>query len=251
MSSYQVGCDIGGTFTDIVVVDEHGQVYTDKSDTTPRDLGEGVIGAITNVAESIGVTPEELLSQTTRFVNGTTAVTNSIAELRGARVGLLVTRGFRDTLRIARSARTAERDHHRQLNVPDVVARDCIVEVNERIDRKGEVVVPLTEEEARRAIAALVDRGVESLAICLLWSFMNPAHEELLRDIAEREHPQLYTSVSSTLYPMMREYERMMTTVLNSFTGLRVAEYTSSIEGRLAERGLKRSEEHTSETPVT
>jgi N-methylhydantoinase A len=239
MSSFQIGCDIGGTFTDIVVLDEHGQVYTDKSDTTPRDLGEGVLAAIDNVARQLGVETDELLSQTTRFVNGTTAVTNSIAELRGAKVGLIVTQGFRDTLRIARSARNAERDHHRQLSVPDVVDRDCIVEVNERIDRKGEVVVELTEADAKRAIDELVERGVESLAVCLLWSFQNPAHEELLRAVAEREYPELYTSVSSTLYPMIREYERMMTTVLNSFTGLRVAEYTAGIEKRLGERGLR------------
>jgi N-methylhydantoinase A len=238
MSSFQIGCDIGGTFTDVVVLDERGRTYTDKSDTTPRDLGEGVIAAIGNVAGQIGISPEQLLSQTTRFVNGTTAVTNSIAELRGAKVGLVVTRGFRDTLRIARSARNAERDHHRQLSVPDVVGRDCIVEVNERVDRKGEVVVGLTEDEARRAIDELVAKGVESLAVCLLWSFQNPAHEQLLRDVAAREHPELYMSVSSTLYPMMREYERMMTTVLNSFTGLRVAEYTAGVEARLGKMGL-------------
>src|SRR3954454_14045118 len=191
MSSFQIGCDIGGTFTDIVVLDEHGRVYTDKSDTTPRDLGEGVIAAIDNVAEQIGVETEELLSQTTRFVNGTTAVTNSIAELRGAKVGLIVTQGFRDTLRIARSARNAERDHHRQLSVPDVVDRDCIVEVNERVDRKGEGVVHQTEPDPRRAIDELVDRAVESPAICLLCSFQNPAHVQLLRAVAEREHPEL------------------------------------------------------------
>jgi N-methylhydantoinase A len=238
MSSFQIGCDIGGTFTDVVVLDEGGRTFTDKSDTTPRDLGEGVIAAIGNVAGQIGISPEELLSQTTRFVNGTTAVTNSIAELRGAKVGLIVTRGFRDTLRIARSARNAERDHHRQLSVPDVVQRDCIVEVNERVDRKGDVVVGLTEDEARRAIDELVGKGVESLAVCLLWSFQNPAHEQMIRDVAAREHPELYMSVSSTLYPMMREYERMMTTVLNSFTGLRVAEYTAGVEERLGKMGL-------------
>jgi N-methylhydantoinase A len=239
MRSFQIGCDIGGTFTDVVVLDDQGTVYTDKDDTTPADLANGVIAAIENVAGQIGIPANELLSQTTRFVNGTTAVTNSIAELRGAKVGLIVTRGFRDTLRIARSARNAERDHHRQLNVPDVVDRDCIVEVDERVDRKGEVVVGLTEDEARRVIDELVSRGVESLAICLLWSFANPAHEQLLRDVAAREHPGLYTSVSSDLYPMIREYERMMTTVLNSFTGLRVAEYTASVEGRLNEMGLR------------
>lgn len=236
---YQIGCDIGGTFTDVTAVDSRGNVYSDKSDTTPDDLSVGLIAALENLAERIGVPLEQVLAHTTRFVNGTTAVTNSIAELRGARVGLLTTRGFGDNLLIARSARSADRDHHRQLNIPQIVPRERVIEVNERIDRKGAVVVPLSDTEARAAVRRLVDMGVEAIAISLLWSFANPHHEEQLAAAAAEEAPGLFVSVSSRLHPVIREYERTMTTVLNAFTGIRVAEYTGRIEKELGDRGLR------------
>ncbi|MFP1155040.1 hypothetical protein BHQ21_24180 [Mycobacterium sherrisii] len=236
---YQIGCDIGGTFTDVTAVDSRGNVYSDKSDTTPDDLSVGLIAALENLAERIGVPLEQVLAHTTRFVNGTTAVTNSIAELRGARVGLLTTRGFGDNLLIARSARSADRDHHRQVNIPQIVPRERVVEVNERIDRKGAVVVPLSDTEARAAVRRLVDMGVEAIAISLLWSFANPHHEEQLAAAAAEEAPGLFVSVSSRLHPVIREYERTMTTVLNAFTGIRVAEYTGRIEKELGDRGLR------------
>ncbi|MBS9376011.1 hydantoinase/oxoprolinase family protein [Rhodococcus sp. B50] len=238
MTRYQIGSDIGGTFTDVAVVDDQGRIWTDKADTTPRALGDGLLAALDNVAAQMHVGLEDLLGRTTRFVNGTTAVTNSIAELDGARVGLLTTRGFGDNLTIARSARNAHRDQHFQRNLPQLVPRERIVEVSERIDRKGVAVVPLAEAEARRAIESLVAQDVDSIAISLLWSFRNPAHEELIADIVEKEYPGIFLSVSHRLHPVIREYERTMTTVLNSFTCLRVAEYVSSIESRLAERGL-------------
>lgn len=239
MTQYHIGCDIGGTFTDIVVATSDGEVFTDKADTTPLNLADGLLQALDNVAEQIGVAVEELLGNCRRFVNGTTVVTNSIAELKGARVGLITTKGFGDNLLIARSARNAHRDHHKQLNLPQIVDRDDVVEVTERLDRKGRVVVPLTEDEARRAVRELADRGVEAVAVSLLWSFLNPVHEELVARIAAEEYPKLFLSVSSRLHPVIREYERTMTTVLNSFTGLRVAEYTERIERELAERGLR------------
>ncbi|ORV51705.1 hypothetical protein AWC03_21735 [Mycobacterium europaeum] len=236
---YQIGCDIGGTFTDVTAVDSRGNVYSDKSDTTPDDLSVGLVAALENLAERIGVPLDQVLAHTTRFVNGTTAVTNSIAELRGARVGLLTTRGFGDNLLIARSARSADRDHHRQLNIPQIVPRERVIEVNERIDRKGAVVVPLSDTEARAAVRRLVDMGVEAIAISLLWSFANPHHEEQLAAAAAEEAPGLFVSVSSRLHPVIREYERTMTTVLNAFTGIRVAEYTGRIEKELGDRGLR------------
>ncbi|HEY1973588.1 MAG TPA: hydantoinase/oxoprolinase family protein [Pseudonocardia sp.] len=236
---YQIGCDIGGTFTDVAAVDSTGAVHTDKADTTPGDLAVGLIQALENLAGRIGAPLRELLGSTTRFVNGTTVVTNSVAELRGAKVGLITTKGFGDNLLIARSARNAHRDHHKQLNLPQIVPRHRVVEVTERVDRKGTVVVPLTEEEARRAVGACAAAGVEALAISLLWSFANPCHEELLARIAAEMQPGLFVSVASRLHPVIREYERTMTTVLNSFTGLRVAEYTGRIERELAERGLR------------
>lgn len=236
---YQIGCDIGGTFTDVTAVDSRGVVYSDKSDTTPHDLSVGLIAALENLAQRIGKPLDQVLPDTTRFVNGTTAVTNSIAELKGARVGLITTQGFGDNLLIARSARSADRDHHRQLNIPQIVPRERVVEVTERIDRKGSVVVALSDDDARAAVRRLVDMDVEAIAISLLWSFANPEHEERLAAAVAQEAPDLFVSVSSRLHPMIREYERTMTTVLNAFTGIRVAEYTGRIERELGARGLR------------
>jgi N-methylhydantoinase A len=235
---YQIGCDLGGTFTDVAAIDSDGRVHTDKADTTLDNLADGLLRALENLAERVGRDLPELLRDTERFVNGTTVVTNSIAELRGAKTGLVTTLGFGDNMLIARSARNAHRDLHKQLNIPQVVPRDLVVEVPERIDRKGRVVVPLDEADARRAIDQLVERGVEAVAVSLLWSFLNPEHERLIADIVERDYPHLFLSVSHRLHPVMREYERTMTTVLNAFTGLRVAEYTGKIEAELSQRGL-------------
>jgi N-methylhydantoinase A len=238
MTSYQIGCDIGGTFTDVCVIDDEGRVFTDKSDTTPADLTQGVVASLESVGAAMDISLDQLLGATTRFVNGTTVVTNSIAELDGSRVGLIITKGFGDTLRIARSPRNGERDFQLQRNIPDLVDRDCIVEVEERIDRNGEVVVPLAEAEITGALDALLAKGIEALAVSFLFSFANPVHEQRVAEIAREQYPELYLSVSSELYPMMREYERTVTTVLNSFTGVRVARYTDAIEGILAARGL-------------
>jgi N-methylhydantoinase A len=235
---FQIGCDVGGTFTDVAVVAEDGRYFSDKSDTTPDDLSRGMLRALEQAATQVGCPLEQLLAATTRFVNGTTIVTNSIATLSGARVGLITTRGHGDMLRIARSARNAHRDHHLQVNLPQIVPRERVVEVDERIDKKGTVVVGLREHDARRAIDELIAAEVDSIAISLLWSFANAAHEELLASIVESEHPNVYLSVGSRLHPVMREYERTMTTVLNSFTGLKVAAYTRTIEAELSRRGL-------------
>ncbi|HUR72821.1 MAG TPA: hydantoinase/oxoprolinase family protein [Sporichthya sp.] len=235
---FHIGCDIGGTFTDVCVRDNEGRTFAEKAETTPENLATGMVQALENAADLVGLPLEELLAATTRFVNGTTIITNAIAELRGATVGLITTKGHGDVLRIARSARNHHRDHHHQRNLPQIVPRNLVVEVEERVDRAGRVVVPLRDDDARAAIDALLARGVESIAISLLWSFANPAHEEQLAKIIEAEYPDLYISVASRLHPVIREYERTMTTVLNSFTGLRVAEYIAVIEGELFRRGL-------------
>jgi N-methylhydantoinase A len=239
MTEYQIGCDIGGTFTDVAAVATNGRTFADKAFTTPDDLTAGLIAALENLAQRVEVSLPELLGATTRFVNGTTIVTNSIAELQGARVGLITTKGFADNLLIARSARNAHRDPQRQVNLPQIVPRNQVVEVTERIDRKGAAVVPLAEKDARNAIATLADAGVDALAVSLLWSFRNPAHEELIARIAEEEYPDIFLSVSSRLHPVIREYERTMTTVLNAFTGRRVSEYVARVEGELSRRGLR------------
>ncbi len=237
--SYQIGCDIGGTFTDIAVLDGSGQLWTDKADTTPGHLVDGVEQAVTNVAEQMETTPTALLSDTDRFVNGTTIVTNNIIELSGAKTGLLTTKGFEDTLRIARSPRGESRDHLKQHNVPDIVDTDRIEGIPERSDFEGEAVVSLNETAVREAVEELVEtQGVEAIAVCYLWSFRNPEHEQRTAEIIEEMYPELYVSVSHELLPVIREYERMTTTTLNAYTGPDVAAYLDELEGQLAELGL-------------
>jgi N-methylhydantoinase A len=236
---FQIGCDIGGTFTDIAVIDSSGRRFADKADTTPANLADGVVQALENVAATAGSNLPQLLGATTRFVNGTTIVTNALAELRGARVALLTTKGHGDVLRIARSARNMHRDHHLQRNLPQVVTRDRVVEVDERIDKAGDVVVALSDQELVRVVDRVATLEVDAVAISLLWSFVNPAHETLLAQRISQRLPNVFISVSSQLHPVMREYERTLTTVLNSFTGLDIARYTQSVQGRLSELGLR------------
>jgi N-methylhydantoinase A len=236
---YQIGCDVGGTFTDVVVADDRGNVWNDKADTTPDDLSEGVERAIENVSDRVGVPATELLEGTDRFVNGTTVVTNNVVELDGAKTGLLVTKGTKDTLRIARSPRTSELDHTKQSNVPDIVPRDCIKEVPERIDYKGEAVVELDEDAVEAAVEELVEEeGVEAIAVCYLWSFRNADHEDRTRELIESAYPDLYVTTSNEVYPVIREFERMVTTLLNSYSAPDVATYIDRLQERLSSKGL-------------
>ncbi|WP_260287148.1 hydantoinase/oxoprolinase family protein [Peribacillus aracenensis] len=237
--SYHIGIDMGGTFTDIVVINHKGEIWTDKADTTPNNLIEGLLNSIENVSNQMGVSQVQLLHQCTRFVHGTTIVTNSIAELKGAKVGLLVTRGFKDTLRIARSPRTSDRDHHKQSNMPNLVERNCILEINERLDKNGRVVVEMSDEEVLEAVKQLVEvQNVETIAVTFLWSFLNDIHEQRVKRIIELHYPSIYVSISCEVHPVMREYERMNTTTLNAFTGPKVVRYVDIINQSLEERGL-------------
>ncbi len=236
---FHIGVDIGGTFTDVVVASESGRQHRAKQPTTHGEYGRGIVDALELVAaRELEMPLPDLLARTRALVNGTTIVTNAVAELRGSEVGLIVTKGTRDTLRIARAARTNDYDMQTQVPLPDLVARDAIVEVEERVDYSGDVVVALDPAAAEAAVRELVEeRQVEALAVCLLWSFQNPDHERMLGEVASRLYPDLFVSLSSTVYPVHREYERMVTTVLNSFTGRSVADYVDGLERELAARG--------------
>jgi N-methylhydantoinase A len=239
---YRIGCDIGGTFTDIIVLDENGVEWQHKTDTVPENLVEGVRNAVLGVADEVGIPPGELLADTERFVNGTTIVTNDIVELDGANVGLLTTAGFRDTLRIARSPRGPERDPIEQVNVPDIVSRNCIRGIPERVDYEGNVVVELDEEAVEEAARDLVENeGVEAIATCYLWSFQNPDHEVRTKELIEDLYPDLYVTASADVYPKVQEYERMVATALNAYTAPDVAEYVDEMERELGEMGLDTS----------
>ena len=236
---YRVGVDIGGTFTDVVVAGESGEIVRAKALTTPDDYTEGVLGAIENAAAELGTTVGELISECVGFVNGTTVVTNAIAQQRGRRVGLLTTRGFKQQAFIHRGIREIQLDLQRETRPPDIVRQRHVAEVDERVNRSGDVLVALDEDSVRREVTRLVEEeGIEALAVCLLWSFRHPAHELRTAEIVRELYPDLFVTLSCEIYPRIREYERINTAVLNSFVSAGAETYIGKLTDRFSELGL-------------
>lgn len=233
-----IGVDVGGTHTDVAVLLD-GRVERGKALTTYDDFSRGVLEAVTVAAGRYGLSLGELLARTDLFVNGTTVVTNTITELRGCSVGLLVTSGFRDVLRFAGGPRLSVLDDHLQVNVPDLLSRSAIVEIEERVDWSGQEIVPLDEDEVVAAVRRLVEvEHVESLAICFLHSYANEAHERRVLDIARSMYPDLFISASHEVYPVAGETRRFTTTVLNSFVHRDAQVYLDSLGEQLHASGL-------------
>jgi N-methylhydantoinase A len=231
--------DIGGTFTDVVVADEAGEVVRAKALTTPDDYTDGVTGAIGNAAAELGITLEELMSECAGFVNGTTVVTNSIAQEKGRRVGLLTTRGFKQSIYIHRGIREIQLDLQKETRPPDIVRQRHVAEIDERVNRAGEVLVELSEDDVRREVTRLVeDEGVEAIAVCFLWSFRHPRHERRAGEIIAELYPDLFVTLSCDVYPRIREYERMNTAVLNAFVSAGAEVYIGKLTAKAAELGL-------------
>ena len=190
---YRVGVDIGGTFTDVVVVDEAGGVVRAKALTTPVDYTEGITSALTNAAGELDTTLEALMGECAGFVNGTTVVTNAIAQQKGRRVGLLTTRGFKQAIYIHRGIREVQLDLQKETRPPDIVAQRHVAEIDERVNRRGDVLVALNEDDVRREVRRLVeDEGIEALAVCFLWSFRHPEHERRAAEIVAELYPGLF-----------------------------------------------------------
>jgi N-methylhydantoinase A len=243
--SYFVGTDIGGTFTDLVMLSETGAVTIFKSPTTPDDRTQGVLDAFDLAAKAEGVTIENLISKLTYFAHGTTAATNAFIERKGAKTGLLTTRGFRDTLRLQRcmASWAGMMDHEiahfstRSIPVP-IIPLELIEEIGERVDYKGRVVAPLDEAGARESIKRLVAKGVEAIAVTLLWSFRNAAHEQRLAELINEIAPNVFVTISSSLIPILGEYERTATTAINSYLGPVINRYIRGLEGSIRKFGF-------------
>lgn len=243
--TYYVGTDIGGTFTDFVLLDDTGKILTIKVPTTPDDRTRGVLDAFDVAADQLGITRETLISELSHFAHGTTAATNAFIERKGARTALLATTGFADTLRVQRcqASWTGLLDHEiahystRKLPVP-IVARADTYEIDERIDYQGKVIVPLDEAAAREIIAKMIADGVEAVAIALLWSFRNPAHEARLAAMIAEMAPQIFVTQSSTLVPILGEYERSSTTAINSYLGPVIHRYIGSLDASVRSMGF-------------
>jgi N-methylhydantoinase A len=242
---YRVGIDIGGTFTDCVVVDEAGGRTAAKSLTTYGNLADGVLGALTVAAEELGLTRAELLERTEMLVHGTTVATNAVLTRNGVRTGLITTAGHEDALIIgkvfAKRAGLTEREiaHSSRLDKPEpIVAPELVRGVPERVDVDGDVVVELDEVEAVAAIDALVAAEVEAIAVVFLWSFVNDAHERRVGELLRDRAPGVFVSFSCDVAPVLGEYERTSTTVMNAYVGPKVTAYLTGLDARLHEEGL-------------
>ncbi len=246
-SQYIVGVDIGGTFTDCVVVSERGRITIGKALSTPDDFAQGAVNALRDAANNLGLPDEAAILGATRlFFHACTVGDNTLITRAGAKTGLITTKGFADTLlmmrgRITEGMTEAEADHLAALSKPEpFVPRRLTDEVYERIDYKGAEIIPLTVTEAENAVKRLADKGVESIAICLLWSVLNDSHEKLLGDVVQRKYPQLFFTLSNDVAPFVGEYERMVTTVFNAYIGPKITAYLNNLDRTLRAKGLGR-----------
>jgi N-methylhydantoinase A len=244
MSGYIVGVDIGGTFTDCVVIDEAGTVTTAKSPSTPGDFAQGMIDAIAVVAEKLRCTVADFYQQITLLAHGTTVGTNAVVQKRGARIGLITTKGHRDVIHIMRGSRgLGGRDMRELVHFPEsrkptpVVPKRLIATVSERVDCLGNVVVPLNESEAEAAVRSLLDQGVDAIAICFLWSFLHPEHERFVRDLVQRLAPNVFVTCSADLVPKWGEYERTTAVAINGYIGPLTAGYLRQLNQRVKSLG--------------
>ncbi|MDT7578498.1 MAG: N-methylhydantoinase [Pseudonocardiales bacterium] len=243
--TYVIGVDVGGTFTDAVLDDDAGTVIAAKSPSTPPDYSRGVLDVLELLAEQIGKTLPEMLADTHHIAHGTTSSLNALVTGNVSPVGFLTTKGHRDSIFIMNvEGRYLGRAPHELQHVlaqdkgHNLLPKRHALEVTERIDRDGTVIVALDEDQARAAISALLDDGVRAIAISLLWSFRNPAHEQRLRELVAEQDPDVFVALSSEVSPRIREFARNATTIMSTQIGPGLRDYLSSLEDTLRERKL-------------
>lgn len=246
MTKYIAGIDIGGTFTDCVVIDEQGRLVTAKASSTPPNFAQGIEAALDAAANKLGLSLNTLCGSLSRIVHGTTIGTNALIQKRGAKVGIITTRGHEHCIHIMRGHRGYTGQNIRQVShfsegpKPEpIVPKSLSIGVSERIDCFGRVVAPLNERDVIEAVDHLVQRGVEAIAICLLWSFKNPDHERRIVEIIGERAPHVFISASVDLVPKWGEYERTTAVVLNAYIGPITSTYLRTIDERLRELGYR------------
>ena len=235
----RIGVDVGGTFTDLILVDEEaGRITVDKLRSTPEDPALAVVDGVRGLCRKAGVA----LADVDNLLHGTTVATNIVLTNTGAEVGMLTTEGFRDIIHIARHKKPY--NFSLQLELPwqsrPLVKRRHRLTVKERITVPGgDVLTPLDEDEVRERVRELRAAGVEAVAVCLLHSYMNPVHEQRIREIVIEEHPDCYLSVSHEVLPLYREFERFSTVALNAYVGPKVARYVARFDHTLRDEGFR------------
>ena len=233
---FRIGIDVGGTFTDLVALRDRQEPRYFKTPSTPADPSLAVVAGLRDVAESYALPLEELLQTTETIVHGTTVATNTLVERKGARVGLITTEGFRDLLEM-REGLKEDRYNLRMEPVEPLVPRYLRLGVPERVRSNGDVETPLDEEALDRALQRLRSEGVEALAVCFLFSYLNPAHELRVAEKIAEAFPDTFTSLSHQVLPQIKEFDRLSTTALNSYVGPEFARYLGRLREGLANLG--------------
>jgi N-methylhydantoinase A len=232
----RVGCDIGGTFTDIVLAMPDGRLFVNKTSSTPHDLGQAIVQGLGKLIEQAGISPADI----TEIVHGTTTASNTILQKVGALTGVLTTEGFRDVLEIGRIRTPTMFDLAWQKPVP-LAARRYRRGIKERMAADGNVVTPLDRDEIRSVVQEMVGEGVESIAICFLNSYINPVHELMAKEVIRECFPDLPLSVSCEVLPEIKEYERTSTTVVNAYILPAMRTYLARLRKDLERMGIKAS----------
>ena len=231
MSNWTLGIDVGGTFTDIVASCSNGTVESAKVPST-LDQSDGVFNSIKKIARRQNQNLTEFLSQTNLIVHGTTVSTNALLEYKGAKTGLITTDGFRDELEFRRSYK--ESVFNPRLPAPHaIVPRRLRLGVIERIDYQGNILTPLDHQTCRNALEVLKDNDVDSIAVCLLFSFLNPLHEIQIAELIHELLPEVQVSLSSEVLPEIREFERTSTTVVNAYVAPLISQYLNNLQNKL------------------
>ncbi|HEY1231754.1 MAG TPA: hydantoinase/oxoprolinase family protein [Candidatus Binatia bacterium] len=247
--NFIIGVDTGGTFTDVVVLGDSGEIWTAKASTTPDDFSRGVMDAVKEAAAVVGVQTSDLLGHTKLFKHGSTVATNALITRNGCKVGLITTKGFEDTTEIMRAIGRVdglsddEIKHVTWVTKPEpFVPRERVIGVRERIDYQGNEIVPLNWDDVMEAIRQLMQEDkVDAIAVSLMHAWANPKHEEEIRALtAEADpHRKVYWSFGSSLSQVAGEYARTNTAILNSYLGPTVERYLKTLESKLQNDGLK------------
>lgn len=243
--NYIVGVDIGGTFTDCVVVDEDGRITLGKALSTPDDFAVGAIDAVRDAATNLGLNSEQEVIRSARlFFHACTIGENTLITRAGAKTALVTTKGFADAILMMRGLVTqglapTEAAHISALTKPEpFIPRPLIEEVTERVDYKGSVLFTLDVNEAEEIVGRLIAKKIESVGVCLLWSVANDCHEKALAEIFRRKCPGIFLALSSEAAPFIGEYERTATTVFNAYIGPKISAYLQNLRRVLKQNGL-------------
>lgn len=230
----RVGIDIGGTFTDLVVVNANGETFTKKVSSTSDNYARAIVEGIAGLFDEAALKLEDIQE----FLHGTTVGSNTILELKGARIGLLATQGFRDILEIRNLRMPRLYDISWDKPAP-LVERYLRLTLDERIDASGAVIKPLDRQDIVKAVNRLLNEGVEGIAVCLINSYKNPSHERMVEEVIRELAPQMPISISADVLPQIKEYERTSTTVVNAYIQPIVAAYLNSLETALRSKRMR------------